>query len=244
MSGARGTPKVRLVVGARLAVGARSAAATACAAAFLGGCAPAPPPGQRPTAVGGNASVAGVASEPGKPAASKTLPDSEWTGSLRQDQISIRLEASDLRIEVTPLADWVLEAAAPDARRRLGRVAETYGSALARRTGDDGQALFLVSFSSDRPATEFEPFDLHLLSRGLRERPRAVEPVSPGWGSRRLEQRSTASAVYAYSGSVDLSRGLTVVYRDAEDSSWTRILAAVEAERARAPPPQAEVRQL
>lgn len=240
MTEARGAPNARLV-GVRLAVGRRLAAATACvvpacAAAFLGGCAPAPPPGQRPTAVGGNASVAGVASEAGKPPASRTSADSEWTGALRQDQISIRIEASDLRIEVTPLADWVLEAAAPDARRRLARVAETYGSALARRTGNDGQALFLVSFSSDRPAAEFEPFDLHLVSRGLRERPRAVEPVSPGWGSRRLEQRSTATAVYAYSGSLDLSRGLTVVYRGAEDSSWTRILAAVEAERAKVPP--------
>lgn len=158
------------------------------------------------------------------------------TGTLRQDQISVRLEADGLRVEVTPLADWVLQAAAPDAKRRLSRVAETYGPRLTRRTDDDGRTLFLVSFSSDRPAAEFEPLDLHLVSRGLRERPRAVEPVSPGWGSRRLEQRSTATAVYAYSGSVDLSRGLTVVYRDAEDSSWSRILAAVEAERAKVPP--------
>lgn len=204
--------------------GVRLATAAAWVAVGLAqGCAPAPPPGQAPSAAAGQSPSSGVLSGAGR------------TGTLRQDQISVRLEVDGVRIEVAPLADWVLEATAPDAKQRLSRVAETYAPTLARRTGEDGQALFLVSFSSDRPAAEFEPLDLHLVSRGLRERPLAVEPVSPGWGSRRLEQRITATAVYAYPASVDLSRGLTVVYRDAENSSWDRILVAVEAERARIP---------
>lgn len=204
--------------------GVRLATAAAWVAVGLAqGCAPAPPPGQAPPSAAGQSPNSGVLSGAGR------------TGTLRQDQISVRLEVDGVRIEVAPLADWVLHATAPDAKQRLSRVAEIYAPTLARRTGEDGQALFLVSFSSDRPAAEFEPLDLHLVSRGLRERPLAIEPVSPGWGSRRLEQRITATAVYAYPASVDLSRGLTVVYRDAENSSWDRILVAVEAERARIP---------
>ena len=213
----------------RLAVGTTWVAVGVAATGLAQGCAPAPPPGQATGAVG-RTPVVGAPSAEGVAAA---FSDAGRTGTLRQDQISLRLEVRGVRVEVAPLADWVLEATAPDVKRRLSRVAETYGPTLARRTGEDGPALFLVSFSSDRPAAEFEPLDLHVVSRGLRERPLAVEPVSPGWGSRRLEQRSTATAVYAYAASVDLSRGLTVAYRDAEDSSWERILAAIEAERAK-----------
>lgn len=154
-------------------------------------------------------------------------------GSLRQDQISVRMTAGELRIEVTPLASWVLEAAAPDTRRRLERVAAAHRSELALRAGDSDAVLFLVSFSSERPA-DFVPEDLHIVSRGVRERPAAIVPVTPAWGERRLPRRATAMAVYAY-GPVDLSRELLVAYQGSEDSSWTRVLAVIEAERARLP---------
>lgn len=165
--------------------------------------------------------------------------DSETTttssGTLRQEQISVRMTAGDLRIELTPLAGWVLEAAAPDTRDRLARIGETHGPGLAGRSGAGAPVLFLVTFSSMRPGAEFYPDDLHLVSRGLRERPLAIQAITPSWGSRRLEQQQSAVAVYAYPESVDLSRDLTVWYRDREDSSWSAIVARVEAERGRIP---------
>ncbi len=159
--------------------------------------------------------------------------DRERSGSLRQDQISVRMAAGELLIEVTPLAAWVLEAAAPDTRDRLLRIAEAHGPELARRTGAAEPALFLVSFTSRQPGAEFQPDDLHLVSRGLRERPAAIRAITPGWGSHRLEQQATAQAVYAYAGGVDLTREMTVAYQGAEDSSWSSRLAVIEAERAR-----------
>ena len=157
------------------------------------------------------------------------------SGTLRQEQISVRMTAGDLRIELTPLAEWVIEAAAADTRDRLARIGETHASDLARRSGEGTPVLFLVTFSSMRPGAEFHPDDLHLVSRGLRERPAAIRAITPGWGSQRLEQQQSAVAVYAYPGSVDLSRGLTVWYQDREDSSWSTIVARVEAERGRIP---------
>ncbi len=155
------------------------------------------------------------------------------SGSLRQDQISVRMAAGELLIEVTPLAAWVLEATAPDTRDRLRRIAEAHGAEAVRLAGELEPALFLVSFTSRQPGAEFQPDDLHLVSRGLRERPAAIRAITPGWGSHRLEQQATAQAVYAYPGGVDLTRELTVAYQGTEDSSWSSKLAVIEAERAR-----------
>lgn len=154
-------------------------------------------------------------------------------GSLRQEQISVRLAAGALRIEVTPLADWVLEAAAPDTRDRLQRIAEVHGPEVARSSGADEPVLFLVSFTSREAGTEFQPDDLHMLSRGLRHRPAAIRAITPDWGSRRLAQQTTEMAVYAYGQGLDLTRRFTVDYQGVEDSSWSVKVTAIEAERAR-----------
>ena len=156
-------------------------------------------------------------------------------GSLRQDQISLRMTAGALRIEVTPLAAWVLEAAAPDTRSRLARIAEAHGPELAGRGGGAEATLFLVSFSSTQPGTEFQPDDLHMVSRGLRERPLSIRAITPGWGSQRLSQQATATAVYVYGGGLDLTRELTVEYRGVEDSTWASKVTVIEAERGRIP---------
>ena len=187
-------------------------------------CAPAPPPGEArvPAAV------------PRRNVPEAALP----AGSLRQDEISVQLVAGALRIEVTPLASWVLEAAAPDTRDRLRRIAEAHGESLDRSGTDGTPSLFLVSFSSAQPGTEFHPDDLHLMSRGLRERPVAIRAITPGWGGQRLEQQSTATAVYAFGGELDLARELTVVYREVEDSSWAGKVAIIEAARGRIPRPR------
>jgi len=162
----------------------------------------------------------------------------EWavpgrSGSLTQAQISVRLTARALRIEVTPLAAWVLEAAAPDTRDRLQSIAETHGIELARRTGVSDPVLFLVSLSSRSQGTPFRPDDLHMLSRGLLERPLAIRPITPGWGSARLSVQASEIAVYAYGSDLDLTRELTVAYQGVEDSSWARKVVAIEAERGR-----------
>ena len=195
--------------------------AAGLSAVAFAACAPAPPPGE----------VRGPAAAPRRTAPEVALP----SGSLRQDQISVHMVAGALRIEVTPLAAWVLEAAAPDTRDRLARIAEAHGGTPAEPGNDGTPSLFLVSFSSAQPGTEFQPDDLHLVSRGLRERPVAIRAITPGWGNQRLEQQSTAVAVYAFGGELDLSRELTVVYRDVEDSSWAGRVAVIEAERGRMP---------
>lgn len=197
-------------------------AATALGAAMFLGSACAPPPAPA------NGSTRPV--QVRRPAAG---PDTAPSGSLRQEQISVRLAVGALRIEVTPLADWVLEAAAPDTRDRLRQIAESHDPEVARSAGADEPVLFLVSFTSREAGTGFLPDALHMLSRGLRHRPAAIRAITPDWGSRRLAQQSTEMAVYAYGRGLDLTRRFTVEYEGVEDSSWSVRLTAIEAERAR-----------
>jgi len=159
--------------------------------------------------------------------------DPTRSGSLRQEQISVRLSARALRIEVTPLVAWVIEAAAPDTRDRLQRIAEAHEVELARRAGIPEPVLFLVSLSSRTQGTPFQPDDLHMVSRGLLRRPVAIRPITPGWGSGRLSVQASEIAIYAFGSDLDLTRELTVAYRGVEDSSWLARLAVIEAERAR-----------
>jgi len=159
--------------------------------------------------------------------------DPARSGSLTQAQISVRLTVRTLQIEVTPLASWVLEAAAPDTRDRLLRIAEAHEVEVARLSGVSDPVLFLVSLSSRSQGTPFRPDDLHMVSRGLRERPLAIRPITPGWGSGRLSVQASEIAVYAYGSDLDLTRELTVAYLGVEDSSWSRKLVAIEAELGR-----------
>ena len=172
-------------------------------------------------------------SPPSAPAGSGEALRLERSGTLRQDEISVRLRAGPLRIEVTPLVPWVLEAAAPDTQTRLHRIAEAHGAQLATSTGRTGLTLVLVTLSASEPDAVFEPTDLHLVARGLRERPVAIRGISLSWGTGRIGQQSTSVAVYAFPAAMDLTRDMRVEYGEYSDDSWASVVPRIEAERGR-----------
>jgi hypothetical protein len=139
-----------------------------------------------------------------------------------------------LQIKVTPLSESVTRTTAPDTYRRLSGIAGRFGPEAARRADSDQPELFLVSFYSETPDVPFVPEELQLISQGTRFRPVAILPVTPGWGQRRVAQRETEMAVYAYGADVDLEASLVVAYGLVESSAWDAILPRVRAERARA----------
>lgn len=155
-------------------------------------------------------------------------------GTLRQEDVSISLRLGDLRVLVTPLLDPVLLATAPDTYRRLNGLATTQGRAAARAAGGPAPDLFLVSFFSNVQGTTFQPEALNLVSRGLRLRPDAIVPVTPGWGERRVAQLDTEMAVYAFLGEVDLESELYVLYAGQESAAWSAIRPRIQAELERA----------
>jgi len=150
-------------------------------------------------------------------------------GTLRQDEVSIALTSGDLRLLVTPLEESVTLVAAPDTYRRLSTLAAAH-----QASAGVGATLFLVQFFSERPDVRFVPEEVQLISRGLRVRPSRIIPVTPTWGERRLKQRETEMAVYAFEAGVDLESDLTLVYGLDQTAAWNVILTRVQAERARA----------
>lgn len=154
-------------------------------------------------------------------------------GTLRQDDFTLSIRAPSLLIKVTPLAEEVIRLAAPDTYDRLHALASSRRAEAAAATRTTTPHLFLVSFFSDQPDTRFQPDDLHLLSRGRLARPRAILPITPGWGRQRLVQQETQSAVYAFDPEVDLELPLVVRYGTFESNDWYRILDRLRDERAK-----------
>jgi hypothetical protein len=148
-------------------------------------------------------------------------------GTLRQEEVSISLSSGDLRLMVTPLSESVTLVTAPDTYQRLSGLAASY-SGIA--TG----SLFLVSFFSEQPDTRFVPEEVQLISKGVRIRPATIRAITPSWGGRRVAQRETEMAVYAFEGDVDLESEMTLVYGLDQSSAWSVIRTRVQAERARA----------
>lgn len=152
-------------------------------------------------------------------------------GTLRQEEISMTLRSQDLEVMVTPLAESVIRVTAPDTYERLSSIAGAGRPSMPPTRG----TLFLVSFFTQQPEVRFVPEEVQLLSRGLRLRPMEISPITPTWGQRRVQQRSTEMAVYAFSSEVDLdSDQLVLAYGLEQAASWPSILARVQAERARA----------
>ncbi len=205
--------------------------------AYVSGCAPLGGPGSAGDGQPSPARPSNEASSGVRSPASNAQPTAgrRLSGKLRQDQVSVRMVVDDIRFEVTPLVDWVLEATAPDTRAYLDRVAAAHAGEIQESSGAGGGALtlFLVSLFHEQGEARFYDRDLHLVSRGQRLRPVAVKALTPEWGTGRLPRRRTISAVYAYPGPVSLTRGLLVSYQGAQDASWDSVLPLIEAERAR-----------
>jgi hypothetical protein len=154
-------------------------------------------------------------------------------GSLRQEEITLTVDAGDLQLKVTPLEEWVIRLTAPDTWSRLSALAATSREDVLRRTGAPAP-LFLVSFFSRVPGTTFRPDDVELVNRGRRLRPLVIRAVTAGWGTERLQQEEAQLAVYAFPTEIDLEQSLTVEYESATGSGWDGILRLLEAERGRA----------
>jgi len=180
--------------------------------------------------------LAGCAAAP--PPAPARSPDAEELvpagfGTLRQENVTLTIRSGSLLIKVTPLEEWVIRLTAPDTHRRLGELSAQHRPVVEERTRTRGPRLFLVSFFASVPDTPFHPDDLQLVNRGRTYRPLLVRGITSGWGIQRLGSQETQTAVYAFDPGVDLRLDLGVEYGEARSGEWSRILEALEAERAR-----------
>jgi hypothetical protein len=155
-------------------------------------------------------------------------------GTLRQDEIAIRLELQGLIVRAIPLEESLIRLLTADSYRALRELQESNKQSIAavtRRRGGRPPDLWYVSFYGVAPDRQFSPMELVITSSGRNFRPLEVIPLSSGFGEQRLRQRETQSALYLYDSDVDLDQPLTVAFQDQQSSAWEQILTRVERER-------------
>jgi hypothetical protein len=156
-------------------------------------------------------------------------------GTLRQDDIAIRLELQGLAVRAIPLDESVIRLLTPDSYRALRELQESNKagiSAVARRTGGQKPDLWYVSFYGVEPDVHFSPRELIITSGGRDFRALDIIPLSSGFGEERLKQRETQSAIYLFDEAIDLDQPLTLTFQTQTNSGWEQTLQAIERERA------------
>ena len=156
-------------------------------------------------------------------------------GSLKQEDIAIRLALRGLQVQAIPLDETIIRVLSPDSYRALREQLASRKSALdslARRSGLNGFSVWLVRFHGlEQGETPFSPMEFIVTSVGRDFRPIDVLPVTPGFGQQRLRQREVQAALYAFDPQVDVNQPLSVQYETARNAEWPNILARIERER-------------
>lgn len=156
-------------------------------------------------------------------------------GSLRQDDIAIRLEPQGLIVRAIPLDESVIRLLTVDSYRALRDLEQSNRrtiDGIARRSGGRAPDLWYVSFYGLEENARFSPMELVITSGGQDFRPIDVIPLSTGFGEQRLRQRQTQSAVYVYPGDIDVDHPLTVTFQGQQSVIWEQLLQRIERERA------------
>jgi hypothetical protein len=156
-------------------------------------------------------------------------------GSLRQDDLSLHIDAGTVLVRALPLDESLIRLLTPDSYRALHDLKE--GSrgpieAIARRYGGRPVSVWLVSFYGVEPNARFTPGDLIITSGGRDFRPYDILTLTVGFGENRLRQRETQSALYVYDGDVQINQPVSIAYQAAVDASWDQTLQVIERERA------------
>ena len=156
-------------------------------------------------------------------------------GSLKQEDIAIRVARGGLQVQAIPLDETIIRVLSPDSYRALRELLASRKpslDSLARRTGLGGFSVWLVRFHGlEQGETPFSPMEFIVTSVGQDFRPIEVMPVTPGFGQQRLRQREVQQGLYAFDPQVNVNQPLTVQYETSRNSEWPLILSRIERER-------------
>lgn len=173
----------------------------------------------------------------GVPAAAQTydLPPAGF-GTLRQDQVAVRITAPDLQVRVLPLDERVIRLLAADAYRSLRDLARSRAgeiAAAARAAGHDSVVAFVVTYFAVQPQVRFNADQLYISSQSAFFRPIGIVPLTPRWSEYQLDQRQQASAIYLFEPAIAVLRPFTVTYGERSSDAWTGSLRTLHGEHAR-----------
>lgn len=156
-------------------------------------------------------------------------------GTLRQEDVAVRLRTATFLLRVLPLDERVTRLLAPDSYASLHKLQESLGPAAAEAAAQAGvhqPVLVFVTFFGLQDQARFVAEDVTITSRNRFFRPVAIVPITPRWSGQQLSQRETASAVYAYEDGIALFEPFAVSYGGVTSNDWERTLPTLDRERA------------
>ena len=157
-------------------------------------------------------------------------------GTLRQDQVAIRLTTPNLAVRALPLDERIIRLLAPDTYASLVELRRSRTADIAsasRAAGVDSATVFVVTFFGLQPETRFEPDQVYISSQNAFFRPIGVVPVTPRWSEGQLRQREQAVAIYLFQPGIALLQPFTLYYAELSSNAWEATLRTIEAERSR-----------
>jgi len=157
-------------------------------------------------------------------------------GTLRQDDIAVRIQTANLQLQLLPLDEEVLRLLAPDAYRSLSvlrdaRASEVQAAIEQARVSDP--RLMFVTIYGKQPQVRFDPEQLFIASGNVFYRPLAIVPLSPGWSEQRVSPREQASAIYLFEPAIRLFEPFDVQFAGTTSGQWGQSVRRLEDERAR-----------
>lgn len=156
-------------------------------------------------------------------------------GTLRQDDISVRVQFNALQVRALPLDESVLRTLSPDSYRALRELRESKRAlveAVLKRTGLPGASLWYVQFfNSEQGEARFSPLEIVISSAGQDFRALDVFALTSGFGEQRLMQREVQAGLYVFDPSVDVNQPLTITFETRRSDAWGTLLKRVDRER-------------
>jgi hypothetical protein len=199
--------------------------------ALIAACATAGPPGAAPATQQGTLQSGRDAN---RSTSSALIP--AGLGTVRQDSISIMLQPEGVRVTAIPLDETVIRVLAPDSYRSLHAVLESKRQQVMQRATVRGirePQVWYVRFYGLAPDARFVPTDFTVTSGGREYRPFDVIPLTPGFGTQRLQPRELQAALLLFEDGLDVSQTLVVTMGSQRNTDWeTILLRTIDPERA------------
>lgn len=192
-------------------------------------------------ACGAPAPASTVAPSPALPPTRATMDSSVATlvpagfGTLKQDDIAIKLQASGVLVSLMPLDESVLRVLAPDSYRALHSIVESRRQQITQRASLHGvrdPRVWLATYTGLQPDARFVPTDVTVTSGARDYRPFDVLPLTPGFGQQRLQPREVQRGILLFEEGLDVSQPLTVTIGSERNTDWESILRTIDLERA------------
>ena len=156
-------------------------------------------------------------------------------GTLRQDDIAIRLDYNQLQVKAIPLDESVIRTLGPDSYRALHELVESRRERLnqvAQRRGMQNYRVWYVTFFAMQADQPYNPRALVVENNGRQYQAVEVIPITAGFGSPRLRLREQQAALYMFEPQLDVQQSTSVQVENERSDAWQSVIGRVERERA------------